>query len=304
MLRLKFKFKSLQTRLNLLAPYARLARVNRPVGTLLLYLPCTWSVLLCSQASSFGLEQLAWMGAGALVMRGAGCTINDYWDRDIDSKVHRTQDRPIANGQVSKPQAIVFLGAQLSVGLAILLQFNTPSILVGMASLPLVIAYPLFKRFTYWPQAFLGLVFNWGALVGATAIVGHVTLPSICLYAAGFFGTLVYDTIYALQDINDDSKVGVKSTAILFGDRVKPIISIFATASVACFGAAGYFSGLGFIYYTISVGGAACHYLWQIYTLKVNDGQDCWKKFVSNCYLGALVSLGIAADILLVPFFM
>jgi 4-hydroxybenzoate polyprenyltransferase len=246
----------------------------------------------------FSVTNLVLFGAGAMVMRGAGCTVNDIWDRNIDSKVERTKQRPIASKKITVPEAVAFLAIQSSIGLAILSQLNWFSIFLGAASLPLVISYPLFKRITFWPQAVLGLTFNWGALLGAAAVLGHLNY-SVCipLYFAGFFWTLVYDTVYALQDMKDDKLQNVKSTALLFGHQLKPILSLFATASVSLFALAGYMNGQGVIFYMVSVLGSACHYAWQIKTLNPQSSADCWRKFTSNTHLGALVTLGIGLDI-------
>lgn len=184
-------------------PYARLMRMDRPIGSWLLFWPCSWSIALSAQAGALpDLKMLTLFGVGAFVMRGAGCTINDMWDRDIDAKVERTKDRPLVSGQISQLDAMVFLSGQLSIGLMILTQLNWPSILLGASSLGLVVTYPLMKRITYWPQLMLGMTFNWGALLGWCATQGTVNWAAcLPLYAAGVCWTLVYDTIYAHQVI-------------------------------------------------------------------------------------------------------
>ncbi|KAI8910435.1 UbiA prenyltransferase family [Gorgonomyces haynaldii] len=279
-----------------LKPYWMLARLDKPVGTWLLYLPCTWSILMAHQTPEHTLYTLGLFGAGSILMRGAGCTINDIWDRDFDGKVDRTKTRPIPSGQVTVPQAVGFLGLQSLGGLAVLMQFDWYSILVGAASLPLVASYPLFKRVTYWPQFVLGLTFNWGCLLGASAMLGAIPAWSLALYSAGVCWTLVYDTIYALQDTKDDKKIGIRSTALLFGDNSKPIMGFFASLSTSFLGLAGYLSGAGPAYYLISVGGALSHYIWQLVTLDTTSVKDCWTKFVSNIHLGMIVSGGILVD--------
>ncbi|KAJ3041123.1 Para-hydroxybenzoate--polyprenyltransferase, mitochondrial precursor (PHB:polyprenyltransferase) [Rhizophlyctis rosea] len=243
------------------------------------------------------LYDLVLFGVGALVMRGAGCTINDLWDRDIDKKVERTRSRPLASGALTPFKAIAFLGAQLIVGLAVLTQLNWYSIFLGASSLSVVVAYPLMKRITYWPQAVLGLAFNWGAMLGWASIHG-VCNWSVCLplYAAGVSWTLVYDTIYALQDKKDDIKVGIKSTALRFGANIRMWLSGFSLITVGMLATAGYMNDQGPAFYAISVGGAAAHFMWQLRTLKVTDVADAAKKFRSNGTLGGIIFLGIVVD--------
>eukprot|EP00638_Chattonella_subsalsa_P006938 CAMPEP_0117760084 /NCGR_PEP_ID=MMETSP0947-20121206/16387_1 /TAXON_ID=44440 /ORGANISM="Chattonella subsalsa, Strain CCMP2191" /LENGTH=183 /DNA_ID=CAMNT_0005580643 /DNA_START=450 /DNA_END=998 /DNA_ORIENTATION=+ len=181
-------------------------------------------------------------------MRSAGCTINDLWDRKYDSKVERTKTRPLATGEVSVPQAIAFLGAQLTAGLGILVQLNMPCILMGFGVMPLVVAYPLMKRYTNWPQLVLGLTFNWGALMGYTAVTGSVGLEELAvtgpLYLGSVCWTLVYDTLYAHQDKEDDKKLGLRSTALHFGKNTKPILSTFALMMIASMTVSGYAADL------------------------------------------------------------
>ncbi|KAI8816680.1 4-hydroxybenzoate polyprenyl transferase [Fimicolochytrium jonesii] len=287
-----------------LQPYFHLVRLDKPAGTYLLYLPCSWSIGMAAYAAHGAIPAstvagyLALFGAGALVMRGAGCTINDMWDRDLDKKVWRTRARPLAAGTITPVNALVFLGGQLSVGLAVLTQLNWYSILLGTASLIPVITYPLMKRITYWPQAVLGLAFNYGTLLGWSAVLG-VCNWSVCLplYVAGISWTLVYDTIYALQDKADDVKAGIKSTALRFGDKLKPWLSFFAVSAVGNLTLAGFMNSQGLPFYIVSVGGAAAHFSWQLSTLKPNDHADAWRKFKSNAALGTIVFAGIAGDI-------
>jgi len=199
-----------------LRPYLRLARLDRPIGTWLLLLPCWWATAMAAP----GWPDPWFLGlfaVGALVMRGAGCTVNDIADREFDKKVARTAGRPIASGQVSVAQALAFLALQLGIGLAVLLQFNGYTVILGVSSLALVAIYPFAKRVTYWPQFVLGLTFNWGALVGWAAVTGGLEAPAVLLYAAGILWTMGYDTIYAHQDKEDDVLIGVKSTALKFG---------------------------------------------------------------------------------------
>ncbi|XP_075879121.1 4-hydroxybenzoate polyprenyltransferase, mitochondrial [Nelusetta ayraudi] len=277
-------------------PYLRLMRLDKPIGTWLLYLPCTWSIALASDPGCLPhLGMLSLFGTGALLMRGAGCTINDMWDKDFDKKVARTATRPIASGEVSRMQALVFLGGQLSLALGVLLCLNYYSIALGAASLSLVFTYPLMKRITYWPQFVLGLTFNWGALLGWSAVKGSCDW-SVCLplYFSGVMWTLVYDTIYAHQDKEDDVKVGVKSTALRFQEQTKPWLSAFTVAMMSGLVTAGVNAEQTLPYYAV-LSAVAAHLTHQIYTLDTNKPEDCWRKFVSNRNLGLLLFLGIVA---------
>ncbi|DBB16487.1 TPA: Palmitoyl-protein thioesterase 1 [Trebouxia sp. C0006] len=282
-----------------LLPYAHLMRLDKPIGTWLLVWPCFWSIALAAPPGSLpdpGL--LALFGTGAILLRGAGCTVNDLWDRDLDSKVERTKSRPLASGALTVPQGIGLLGGQLLLGLGILLQLNDFSKVVGASSLALVFAYPLMKRITFWPQAFLGLTFNWGALLGYAAVHGYLDWQIVPLYAHGVCWTLVYDTIYAHQDKDDDIVVGIKSTALLFGDNTRAYLAAFATTSIGFLSLTGYMMSAGLPYYA-GVTAAACHYSWQLSQVDLDSRQDCLAKFVSNKWFGALVFTGIMADKLL-----
>ncbi|MFM2045118.1 MAG: 4-hydroxybenzoate polyprenyl transferase [Pseudomonadota bacterium] len=209
-------------------PYARLARMDRPIGTWLLLFPGWWAIALAAPAGAWpDLRLMALFAVGAFVMRGAGCTVNDILDHKLDAKVERTALRPIPSGQVGVRQALVFLAAQLLVGFLVLIQLNPLSIALGVASLVLVFTYPLMKRVTWWPQAFLGLTFNWGALMGWTAATGGIEAPSLLLYAGCILWTLGYDTIYAHQDKEDDARIGIKSTALLFGAASRRWVGAF-----------------------------------------------------------------------------
>ncbi len=218
-------------------PYLRLSRADRPIGTWLLLLPCWWGLLLAmlsdGQARWLDLWVLVGCGIGAFLMRGAGCTWNDITDRHIDGSVARTASRPIPSGQVSVKGALVWLVAQALVALCILLSFPPAAIVLGVVALVPVTIYPFAKRFTWWPQIFLGLAFNWGALLAWTAHTGRLEWPAVILYLAGIFWTLFYDTIYAHQDAEDDALIGVKSTARLFGTRSPTWLRRFLVASVA-----------------------------------------------------------------------
>ncbi|KAJ8285204.1 hypothetical protein GJAV_G00023500 [Gymnothorax javanicus] len=275
-------------------PYLRLMRLDKPIGTWLLFLPCTWSIALAADPGCLpDLSMLALFGTGALLMRGAGCTINDMWDKDFDRKVTRTASRPIAAGEISQRQALVFLGVQLSSALAVLLCLNYYSIALGAASLSLVVTYPLMKRITYWPQFVLGLAINWGALLGWSAVKGSCDW-SVCLplYFSGVMWTLVYDTIYAHQDKADDVLVGVKSTALRFQEQTKLWLSGFAAAMLGGLVLTGVNAQQTLPYYAV-LSMVGLHLSHQVYTLDINKAEDCWKKFVSNRNLGLLLFLGI-----------
>ncbi|PWA67043.1 polyprenyltransferase 1 [Artemisia annua] len=278
----------------LVRPYARLARLDKPIGTWLLAWPCFWSITLAASPGHLpDLKMMALFGCGAFLLRGAGCTINDLLDRDIDTKVERTKSRPIASGALTPFQGVSFLGAQLLLGLGILLQLNDYSRILGASSLLLVFSYPLMKRITFWPQAFLGLTFNWGALLGWSAVRGSldpaVVLP---LYLSGVFWTLVYDTIYAHQDKEDDKIVGVKSTALRFGDSTKNWVSGFGIACISSLALSGFNASLGLPYY-VFLAAASGQLAWQIWTVDIYSGADCSRKFVSNKWFGAIVFSGI-----------
>ncbi|RZA23944.1 MAG: 4-hydroxybenzoate octaprenyltransferase, partial [Lysobacteraceae bacterium] len=234
-----------------LKPYARLARWDRPIPLLLLFWPCAFGLALATlanPAAGFDLRALLLFLIGSVLMRGAGCTFNDVVDTDIDMKVARTRSRPIPSGQVTRREAALFLVAQSLAGLVVLLQFNGTTVWLGIASLVLVAIYPFMKRITWWPQLFLGLAFNWGALLGWTSQTGSLALPPLLLYAGSILWTIGYDTIYALQDIEDDALIGVKSTARLFGARVRPIVAFFYAATLALWLSAGLAAGGGFIF--------------------------------------------------------
>jgi len=271
-----------------LRPFARLARLDRPIGTWLLLLPGWWAITL----ANFGTpskELLLLFVAGALVMRGAGCTYNDIIDRDIDTQVERTAKRPLPSGQVSVTAAWIFLGVQLALGLFILLQLNTAAIIVGAASLVLVFSYPFMKRITYWPQAWLGLTFNWGVLLGWAAVRGTLDWAALPLYIAGVFWTLSYDTIYAHQDREDDALVGVKSSALALGRLTKPFVAVMYALTFALIT----FVSLRIVVpgwpALVCLGAAGLHLIWQVVTLDINDPANCLRRFQSNRDFGLLI---------------
>ena len=277
-------------------PYLRLIRIDRPIGAWLLLFPCWWSLALAAAAAGAPPDPRLFLlfAIGALVMRGAGCTVNDIVDREIDARVARTAGRPIASGEISVPRAFAFLGALLLLGLVILLQLNGFAILLGAAALPLIAAYPFMKRITYWPQAWLGLTFNWGALLGWAAATGGLGPPALLLYAAGIAWTLGYDTIYAHQDKEDDALVGVKSSALKLGARTKPwLIAFYATAWLLML-AAGIAAGLAWPFY-LGMAGVAAQLAWQVATLDIDDPAGCLVRFKSNRTTGWIFLAGIVA---------
>lgn len=279
-------------------PYARLARFDRPIGTWLLLLPCWWSIALATGTVGGGMVSLwllALFAIGALAMRGAGCTLNDIADQDFDAKVARTRSRPIPSGQVSVKQAWIFLVLQCLVGLVVLLQFNLFAIGVGVASLTIVAIYPFMKRITYYPQFVLGLAFNWGALLGWAVVRGDLQWPAFILYGAGISWTMAYDTIYAHQDKEDDVLIGVKSTALKFGDTTPRWLTGFFSLSFALLVMCGVMTGAGAFYF----GGlalAGMHAIWQLKTLDINDPVRCLSLFRSNRNLGLIIFAGMALD--------
>ncbi len=277
-------------------PYLKLARLDRPVGTWLLLWPCLWSMGL--SISGYSLVELGYIAllfaVGSLAMRGAGCTYNDIVDADIDLKVERTRSRPIPAGEVSVVQAWLFLIAQSLVGLVVLLQFNVFTIYLGMASLLLVAVYPFMKRITGWPQAWLGLTFNWGALMGWAALDGALSISAVVLYCACVFWTLGYDTIYALQDKEDDALIGIGSTALTLGDHTKAALWVFYVLFFVGVIAAGMLANLGLIFY-VGIAAAGTQLVSQIKAVDLDDPGVCLSVFRSNIEFGGIVLLSIIA---------
>ncbi|MGE0109733.1 MAG: 4-hydroxybenzoate octaprenyltransferase [Bdellovibrionales bacterium] len=272
-------------------PYARLMRLDRPIGTWLLFLPCCWSVALASP-HGMSLYYLFLFGVGSLLMRGAGCAINDMWDVELDRRVERTQKRPLAAGEVSLRQALVFVAVLCVLSLLILLQFNALTIGIGLASMALVVSYPLAKRVTWWPQFVLGMTFNWGALLGWSAVRETIELPALLLYVAGVFWTLAYDTIYAHQDKADDARIGVKSLALYLGERSKLWIAGFFDLCFLCLIAAGWLSGLSSWFY-VGIGMGYAHAIWQLLTWLEDNPQSSLDKFKSNRDFGLIIMAAI-----------
>jgi 4-hydroxybenzoate polyprenyltransferase len=278
-------------------PYLRLARLDRPIGSWLLLLPCWWSAALAARADAAlpDLWHLLLFFIGAFAMRGAGCTWNDIVDRHIDAQVARTRSRPIPSGQVSVTGAAAFLVLQALVGLAVLLQFNHFAIATGIASLAVVAVYPFMKRITYWPQIVLGLAFSWGALMGWAAEFGRLDLPAWLLYGGSIAWVIGYDTIYAHQDREDDALVGLKSTALLFGTRTRSALAIFFSAAVVLIGLAGWSAGAGFVF-ALGLAAFAAHLAWQTMRIDIDDPDLCLALFRSNRDAGLMLFAGLVLD--------
>jgi 4-hydroxybenzoate polyprenyltransferase len=279
-------------------PYARLARLDRPIGWWLLLWPCWWSSALAAGAAGWTWPNpwhLFLFLVGAIAMRGAGCTYNDIVDRDFDAMVARTRLRPIPSGQVTVTQARLFLLVQALVGLIVLVQFNLFTILLGILSLLVVAIYPFMKRFTDWPQIGLGLAFSWGALMGWAAVFEGLSAAAYFLYAGAVAWTIGYDTIYAHQDKEDDAIVGVRSTARLFGDRTRVFLAGFYIAATILFAAAFAYAGAGIVAW-LGLGFGAVHLAWQVATLDIDDPDRCLRLFKSNRDYGWIVFAGLVID--------
>jgi 4-hydroxybenzoate polyprenyltransferase len=279
-------------------PYLRLSRLDRPIGSWLLLLPCWWSAALAAgiahDVSRLPLI-LALFFIGAFAMRGAGCTWNDITDRDLDALVERTRSRPIPAGQVSVPQAAAFLVVQALIGLAVLLQFNRFAVATGIASLIIVAVYPFMKRITWWPQTVLGLAFSWGALMGFAVMEGRIGATALLLYAGSIAWVIGYDTIYAHQDAEDDALIGIKSTARLFGARTPRALIVLYALAVVLIGAALALAGARWPAW-IGLAAFAGHLVWQIRRLEIGDPALCLRVFKSNRDAGLLLFAGLLVD--------
>lgn len=267
-----------------------LARFDKPTGLFLLIFPVWWSVLAASNGAP-DFKTLTLLTLGAVLLRPAGCILNDLIDRNLDKKVARTKNRPLASGAISPFQAIIFMGLLLAGGLWILLQLNDLTIKLGLIAVGLIALYPFMKNITWWPQAFLGITFNWGALMGWAAVTGSLDIPAFVIYAACVFWTIGYDTIYAYQDVKDDKKQGVKSTALKFGLRYPAALTGFYGETTLLLIVVGIWMGLGLIYWAALVA-TIYHFHHQIKYLNVNSPQDCQNHFVSNIWPGMWMTLG------------
>jgi 4-hydroxybenzoate polyprenyltransferase len=276
-------------------PYLRLMRLDRPIGAWLLFWPCVFGLALGAASDGRSVPNpwyVVLMAVGSVVMRGAGCTYNDIVDRDFDARVARTRGRPIASGAVSLKAAWAFAVFLSLIGFVILLSFNLFTILLGAGSLLLVAGYPFMKRITWWPQAWLGLTFNWGVPLGYAAQTGHLAPGAYIFYAGCFFWTLGYDTIYALQDKEDDILIGVKSSAIKLGANAKRFIYVAYGISFALMVAGGIASGLGVVF-TAAMLVAGSHLLWQVHSLDVGRPLLCLKLFKTSRETGALIAVAL-----------
>ncbi|XP_037966865.2 4-hydroxybenzoate polyprenyltransferase, mitochondrial [Plutella xylostella] len=277
-------------------PYVQLSRLNKPIGIFLLYWPCSWSILLgaleAAPPAPAVAAHLATFLAGAALMRSAGCVINDLWDRDIDAQVERTKSRPLVTGAVSPRAAVALLGVQLSSALALLLTMNWFTVALCASSMVLVVSYPLAKRVTRFPQAWLGAVFSWGALAGGAALCAHVPAPCLYMYLGNVAFTTMFDTVYAFQDKSDDARIGINSTALTFGAGGKTALAALGAGAAAAWGAGGAAAGLDWPYY-VALAGVGGHLAHQIYTLNPDDAADCDRKFRSNSWVGLLLFLGV-----------
>jgi 4-hydroxybenzoate polyprenyltransferase len=279
-------------------PFARLARWDRPIGFWLLFWPCAFSLAMAAMADP--VRGFNWWTAilvfiGAVAMRGAGCTLNDIIDADLDAQVERTKSRPIPSGDVGRQQAALFLSAQLLIGFMILCQFNWLTIGLGALSLVLVGIYPFMKRITWWPQLFLGLAFSWGALVGWTSETENLSIAPLFLYLGSILWVIGYDTLYALQDIEDDALIGIKSTARLFGDKVKPVVGLFYAGAVGCWLIAGTLVGGGRIFVPLLLVPALI-LAWELLTLDPANSDNAKARFVSNGWVGFALTIAFLAE--------
>ncbi len=282
-------------------PYLRLSRADRPIGWWLLLMPCWWSAALAAGMAHTVRDLplvIVLFFIGAVAMRGAGCTWNDITDRKLDAQVERTRSRPIPAGQVTIRQAAAFLVLQALVGLAVLLQFNSFAILTGIGSLVVVAIYPFMKRVTYWPQLFLGLAFSWGALMGFAVILARIDSTALFLYAGSIAWVIAYDTIYAHQDTEDDVLIGIKSTALLFGERTQLALTIFYSLAVVLIGVALWRGGSQWFAW-IGLVAFAAHLVWQVRTIRIDNSALCLRLFKSNRNAGLLLFAGLLADAVL-----
>ncbi|KXJ97021.1 UbiA prenyltransferase family-domain-containing protein [Microdochium bolleyi] len=290
-------------------PYGELIRLDKPTGTYYLFLPCLFSTLLAAPLATPMTPPLTVLGtsllffSGALIMRGAGCSINDLWDRNFDPHVARTRHRPIARGAITPFAALTFTGFQLLAGLGILLQFPLSCLYYGIPSLALVALYPLAKRVTYYPQAVLGLTFSWGAIMGfpALGIDLLASTPALtaaaCLYGSNIAWTVLYDMIYAHMDIKDDQKAGIKSIALKHDAETKKVLSGLAVVQISLLAAAGTAAGAGPAFFVGSCGGAAVSLAWMIKRVNLKSVKDCWWWFVNGCWItGGVIAAGLGLD--------
>lgn len=273
-------------------PYLLLARADRPIGTWLLFLPGLWGILLAAPPWGEAVRLITLFGLGSLVMRAAGCVVNDLWDRDIDRQVARTASRPLASGVLRARHALAFLAVLLAAGLIILLQLNRLAQILGVASLVLVALYPLAKRVTWWPQLMMGCTFGFGAPMGYAAATGRIDAAWFAIYAAAIVWDLGFDTIYAHQDREDDALIGMKSTARLFGERTASFLAACYAGTILMLALAGWFAGLSVWFYP-ALALPATLLGWQVFTLDIHDPARCLALFRFNRETGLAVGLAL-----------
>ena len=269
-----------------------LTRLKKPIGFMLLFWPCTWGLTLAYDFSS-GLNSyffyLILFFLGSVLMRSAGCIVNDILDKEFDAKVHRTRERPVASGKVSIKNAIYYALILCFLALLVLLKFNLFTIILALGSMPLAFTYPLMKRYTYWPQLFLGITFNYGLILGWTAIKGQIDLAPIVFYIGAIFWTLGYDTIYGYQDIKDDEIIGLKSTSIKFKGKAKKFLVLCYSCLMFLFFLGGYYMKFDFKYYILSILPIIHLFFYQTKIFNLNDPSSCLRAFKSNNFFGFII---------------
>ncbi len=276
--------------------FVELTRLKKPIGFMLLFWPCLWGLTIAYDFSSEILiyfKYLIFFLLGAILMRSAGCIINDIVDKDFDKKVERTKNRPIASGSISVKLGLIYAIVLCLIALLILLQFNKLTIIYGLASMPLAFLYPFMKRFTYWPQLFLGITFNYGLLLGWICINSNLQIIPLVFYLGAIFWTLGYDTIYGYQDIKDDEIIGVKSTSIKFKTKPKIFISICYLIFICCLIAIGVLMKFNYIYFLSLIIPAFHLFYTQLKKLNIDENTNCLEKFKSNNFLGLIILINI-----------
>ncbi|SCB17224.1 4-hydroxybenzoate octaprenyltransferase [Rhizobium hainanense] len=279
-----------------LRPYTRLARLDRPVGIWLTLFPC-WAALIQASHGFPDLRQLAIFSLGALLMRSAGSTVNDIADRKFDGHVERTRFRPLASGQIGVPQALLFLAVELALAASLLLFLTPYTRVIAICVLPLVFVYPLCKRFTYWPQAILGAAFNWGMLMAWSEVTGTIPVGAVLMWLGAIAWQIGYDTVYAYVDVRDDTQLGLKSTAILFGARGKTFIGLFYAIAVAAWSVGGWMAGMS-LPYAVGMLVIAAHLAWQTWRLDLSRPEINYRLFLANILTGVLLAAGAFAGTL------
>ena len=282
--------------MNQLKLFINLTRLKKPIGYMLLFWPCAWGLTLAydfSENLNNYFFYLLLFFLGSLLMRSAGCIVNDILDKEFDSKVFRTKDRPIASGAVSIKLGIIYSTSLCFLALMVLLNFNFFTIILALGSMPLAFTYPLMKRYTYWPQLFLGVTFNYGLILGWTAIEGEISILPIIFYIGAIFWTLGYDTIYGYQDIKDDEIIGLKSTSIKFKNNAKEFLSISYALFLFLFFAGGYYMNFNYVYFIFLTIPILHLFFFQIKKFNISNPSDCLKIFKSNNIFGLMIFINI-----------